>query len=304
MGYKKRWSPIKEVTDDSSQLEWCLAHPPVPGTTFPMDERFIEIAKAVRIGDKCGAQVVLTTDGLIAKIYDPLYYDFYDDFFRDSRIDVVDYADRDYITEAAAYSELRNTLFPGSIMPAYHGSWTLNVPILDNDRGKSREVRLIIMEHVTGTSMLDLDPSSLACHERENIMIKLIEADVALHFSGVRHDDLEPRNIVLSLSNTSKTYEDGSFRLCIIDFATCALSKDNGRKGPTPKAHNPLFYWVGRTLWSDWGWLPPRGEAADWMWKTWGNGGKNGKYVVAKRDPNSKLGKPVHWSGRTRKGSK
>jgi hypothetical protein len=30
------------------------------------------------------------------------------------------------------------------------------------------------------------------------------------------------------------------------------------------------------------------------MWKTWGNGGEDGKYVVVERDPDSRLGKPKH----------
>jgi serine/threonine protein kinase len=259
-----------------------------------MDERCIEIAKTIRIGDNCGAQVVLTTDGCIAKIYDPLYYDFHNDYYRGSRTDVMDWADKDYITEAAVYSELCDTPFPGSIMPAYHGSWTLNVPILNNGNEQAREVRLIIIEHISGTSMLNIDPSSLSSHERSVIMIKLIEADVALRFSGVRHKDLEPRNVILSLPETSKVYDDGNFRLCIIDYASCALSKDSDRKGPIPEVHNPLFYWVGQAWWSDWGWLPLGDEAANWMWEVWGDGGKDGKYVVAERDPQSQLGDPFH----------
>jgi serine/threonine protein kinase len=259
-----------------------------------MDERCIEIAEGVRVGDDCGAQVVLTTDGFIAKIYDPLYYKFYCDLFPDTKREVAAAADVDYITETAVYTELCDTLFSGDIVPAYHGSWTLDVAIFNNGREQLREVRLIIMEHVSGISMLDLDPDSLTCHEREEIMIKLIEADMALRFSGVRHDDLEPRNVVLSLSDTSKTYEDGSFRLCIIDYACCALSIYETRKGPVPEVHNPLFYWVGSDLWSDWGWLPPDEEAVDWMWEVWGNGGKNGKYVVAERNPKSRLGSPLY----------
>jgi hypothetical protein len=30
-------------------------------------------------------------------------------------------------------------------------------------------------------------------------MTKLIEADINLRFSGVRHDDLEPRNVMLAI---------------------------------------------------------------------------------------------------------
>jgi hypothetical protein len=123
-------------------------------------------------------------------------------------------------------------------------------------------------------------------------MIKLIEADIDLHFSTVRHDDLESRNVMLSTSDSSTTSSDGNLRLCILEFACCGLSKDQGREGPDPLVRNPLHYWVGQSWYSDWGWLPPREKAVEWMWKTWGNGGEDGKYVVVERDPKSRRGKP------------
>jgi hypothetical protein len=40
------------------------------------------------------------------------------------------------------------------------------------------------------------------------------------------------------------------------------------------------------------GWLPPEGKAIEWMRETWGNGGKEGKYVVVEKDPDDKFGRP------------
>jgi serine/threonine protein kinase len=288
MGYCKAYRPVPETPDGTSQLDWCLANPPAAGVTHEADERPILISGAVRVGKACGPQVVLTADGFVAKIYDPLYYKFPAGCWSN----VTDSADRDYITEAAVYSELLGTSIQDSIMPMYHGSWTLRVPLQTDGEEQFREVRLILMEYVPGKSMLDIDPLTLDERERDNVMTKLIEADIALRFSGVNHLDLEPRNVMLSMQDSSTDFADKDLRVCIVDFACCRLSKDRGRTGPSPRVHNPLHYWAGQAWYSDWGWLPPREEAVEWMWKTWGNGGEDGKYVVVERDPDSRLGKP------------
>jgi hypothetical protein len=288
MGYRKGYRPVPETPDGTSQLDWCLANPPAPGITHEADERPIEIAGAIRVGEACEAQVVLTADGFVAKIYDPLFYKFPGDRWSN----VTDSTDRDYITEAAAYSELLGTSIQGSIMPMYHGSWTLSVPLQTDREKQFREVRLILMEYVHGKSMLDVDPLTLDERERENIMTKLIEADINLRFSGVRHDDLEPRNVMLAIPDAPTQFSDQSFRLCIIDFAYCALLKGHDRVGPHPLVRNPLHYWAGDMRYTGMGWLPPEGKAIEWMRETWGNGGKEGKYVVVEKDPDDKFGRP------------
>lgn len=297
MGYEKGgWSSyIPELTGPISQFDWCIAHPPQPGKTHVYEERRIEIAQVLRGGEACGAQTVLTADGFVAKFYDPMYYKFYDGILPGDKTDVTAYADRDYIREAAAYTELCDTPVYGEITPTYHGSWSMNIPIVAEvaeENLSTREVRLIIIGYISGTSMQALDTENLTWEERENIMIKVIEADIDLRFVGVRHDDFEPRNIMLSLPKGINTYDTDDLRVCIIDYAISFLSKDKGRKGPVPEVHNPLFYWTGADLWSDWGWLPPWKEATDWMWTIWGSGGKDGKYLAVERDPDSRLEKP------------
>jgi serine/threonine protein kinase len=294
MGYWTGCRPVLEVPGGSSQLDWCLANPPAPGITHEADEQSIEISSTIRIGEGYGAQLILTTDGLVAKIYDPLYYKFQEHSDSNEKINVTDSADRDYITEVAAYSEFLGTPIAGSITPIYYGSWTLSIPYQSDGEEEFREVRLILIEYVSGTSMLDVDPSTLSERERENVMTKLIEADVALRFAGVSHEDLEPRNVMLSMQATSKDFADKNLRICIIDFACCWFPKDEygGDGRPPDRMHNPLHYWAGQSWYSGWGWLPPREEAVEWMWKTWGNGGEEGKYVVVERDPKSRLGKP------------
>ncbi|KAF1917636.1 hypothetical protein BDU57DRAFT_513989 [Ampelomyces quisqualis] len=287
---------IPEVTYDVPQRDWCLAHPPAPGITHEEDVRSIEIAKAIRVGENCSAQLVLTADGFVAKVYDPLYYTWHDPE-NPWNLDVAAYADRDYITEAAAYSELCDTKFPGDITPTYHGSWTISIPTGSNGIESFRDVRLVIMENIHGVSMQNLDPTTLTGRERENIMARLIEADIDLRFSGVVHEDLMPRNVMLSLLDSSQKYLDGGFRLCMIDFEACEFPKDENGTGPAPRFHNPLFYWIGQQWWIDWGWLPKEEEAYEWMWNMWGNGGNEGKYVVVHRDPESSFWQPI-WPRR------
>jgi hypothetical protein len=64
------------------------------------------IKDTVRIGDDCGAQLILTEKSQIAKIYDPLYYAFYHADAPELKIDITAQADCDYAIEAAAYTEL------------------------------------------------------------------------------------------------------------------------------------------------------------------------------------------------------
>jgi hypothetical protein len=88
--------------DRETQLQWCLSHPPVPGTMISQDIRDISIVKPICVGDSCGAQVVLTSEGLVAKFFDPLYYNFENkDLYE--KANVTASADKDYVAETAAY---------------------------------------------------------------------------------------------------------------------------------------------------------------------------------------------------------
>ncbi|OAL02304.1 hypothetical protein IQ06DRAFT_292994 [Phaeosphaeriaceae sp. SRC1lsM3a] len=293
MGYWEYGHNPPKVTGNLSHFDYCIAHPPEPGRKHPEDERYIEIAKVLRGGEACGAQTVLTADGFVAKFFDPMYYDFNDGYWPGEKTNVTGYADKHYITEAGAYSELSRTSVYGSITPIYYGSWTTNVSVIVDGLEKTREVRLVMVEYIPGTTMFDMDPRELTGKERENIMIKVIESKIDLLFVGVRHEDFEPRNIMLSLPDGSDTYEIDDFRLCVIDYAQCDLLKDDGPPNvPVAEVHNPLFYWSGQDRWSKWGWLPPRCEAQDWMWSIWGNGGRDERYLKVERDPQSRLAKP------------
>lgn len=288
---------------DISQLDWCLAHPPEPGYTDVNDKRNIILEASIRTGEQNGAQVFLTNDGLVAKIYDPLYYPLFDSFWTSEKLDVTADANNDYAIEVAAYSEFQGTPFQGSIMPEYHGSWSTEVATNVNGQQHLREVRMILLEHIVGTRMMDINPDELKREEKENIMSKMIEADTDLRLAGLQHDDLEPRNVMLSIPSqleSSKSdvldnasFDDPGLRVCIVDYGRSCVARLVGKKLPEPGRFNPLFRWAGTDIYSQYGWLPPFKEAMDWMWEKWGDGGSDGKYVKVQRDLDDPLGPPM-----------
>lgn len=290
-----------------SQFEWCLDHPPSTGSTNPQQKREVTFTKGIRTGRQCGAQVLLTDDGLVAKIYDPLHYGFYDideetgaSFGPKLRIDVAAAADHDYSAEANAYSAMIDSGVQGDVMPTYHGSWTFEVGTVVGGEEYKREVRMILVEYVVGVSMVDIDPYYLNDEQKENILSKALEAETDLRIAGINHFDFEPRNIMVIPPSQYKTpkgclydsasFDDPDLRVCIIDFAMSTV-----RKKPVPeKRRNPLFFWAGYQPWAEDDWCPDDGEeVADWMWETWGNGAKAEKYVPVTRDMEDARWRPL-----------
>ena len=301
-GRKYRDSGASEflVPGEVTQLEWCLKHPPKPGSTDVSETRNIVFKASIRTGDQRGAQVLLTENGLVAKIYDPLYYSFIDKEWSDEKLDVATEADQDYTIEAAAYSALQGSNLQGNIMPTYHGSWTTEIRTIIDGQQHLRDVRIILLEHVDGTVMMDIDPDSLTQGERENVMCKVIEARTDLKLADLQHNDFEPRNIVLSPRSSraqsapgleTTTLDCPDLRVCIIDYGRSYVAKTTTVKDVY---RNPLFDWAGGDIYCQYGWLPPREEATDWMWEMWGNGGRDGKYVKVERDLDDILGQPVY----------
>ncbi|KAI8931007.1 hypothetical protein NX059_012018 [Plenodomus lindquistii] len=284
---------------DASQLDWCLSHPPDTGGALTSEYRPIQVDGLIRTGGDCGAQILLVDDGLIAKVYDPLFYQFHFDYDwappkHPQKRNVTLQADRDYMGETAAYVALVEAGHVGTIAPVFHGSWIINVPVEVEGLRRLRPVHMILMEYVIGTAMLDIKPQDLTEAERENIMHKVVEAETDLVIAGVSHADFEPRNIILSPpsspltperdSTDSTAFADPDLRVCIMDFALCTVYPR--MEGEPFRYRNPLFEWIDNDIWSDYGWLPPTEEAGQWMWRMWGDGGKDGKYVAVKEGAN------------------
>lgn len=282
---------LREVVHDAelrtlTQVELCLAHPPMEGETAEGPPRDLQVTGAIRVGDDGGAQLVVCRldDGpaeYVAKIYDPLYYGFSDRMWRDQPRDVADEADKDYCREVAAYLELDDQL-GGREVPKYHGSWTFQMPLdhLPPDGPASRDVRMVLMERIRGRALVDVKPDPHPEVVRLDIVARIAEALERVTFAGVRHGDFSQRNIMLrdgdAASATGRV-------VVIIDFNCATVTRLDDFEENYGSAHetfekprSPLTAWWDGGLYGGFGeWLPPSWEQRlrplqEWPWERWG----------------------------------
>lgn len=174
-----------------------------------------------------GAQVVMChidsdkQHVLAAKIYDALYYSYFDDW---GPVDVTWNADRDYSKETAAYERLHPAGLEG--VPRYYGSWTFEVAV-PNHPGVVRNVRMALMEYVEGISMLPLletgEHRLFSDAERLRIMARLMELQARMVGLGLRTIDMAPRNVVLTDPKSEAWVERGEMAVFIVDFGTVSI---------------------------------------------------------------------------------
>lgn len=244
-----------------TQFDYCLAAPPLEGVTNDQETSSFTIIEEVAVRDGRDAQVVLISSGLVAKIYDPLYYPSY---HQDTpiRVDVVELAERQYSREAAAYEELDDR-FGGTIIPKYHGSWTFDIAVDTPSGIRKRPVRLVLIEFIEGLTMFQLKPDQLSEEERSNIMVKVIEAEVAVAHHGVVQADFAPRNFLCS----GNVLKSPNLRVVLFDFDRSTILRLGGLRRPDPEKLpiSPIVRnWGGAHEFSV-DWLPhPPGE---WLWK-------------------------------------
>ncbi|KAK9320248.1 hypothetical protein V1517DRAFT_310026 [Lipomyces orientalis] len=128
-------------------LERCILHPPRPGSfgTTTVDLKIVEHIQVVNVHPP-ESSLPPCNIPLMAKIYDPLYYDHEQD-----DADPFLCVDRAYCHETAAYKALPE--LQGTIMPRYYGSYSFDLPASD---ATTRSVRMILIEVVTGSCMQQL----------------------------------------------------------------------------------------------------------------------------------------------------
>src|SRR5271168_2955192 len=241
-------------------VQRCLLHPPLTGV-FTSGVAELEIVRLVRAGDQHGAQLlavrVLTSThdlpsdtDLLAKLYDPLYFDHEQD-----DADPFLCVDRAYTHESAVYTKIAD--FQGSTIPKYYGSFSLLLPV---DHMHSREVRLILIEYVPGIDMQNLSPSNFTKSERQAIMKAIIDSETALYNRDIVHRDIHPRNVLI-LSQPS----DHARKVVLVDFGLSRTSRS-----PFPEWEerylpgipiSPMLRWIKPREWFD-GWV-------DWDWEAW-----------------------------------
>lgn len=254
-------------------LERCLLHPPLPGS----DRRhavLMEITATIRVGDDQCAQLAAvqvlnvtpttihglpTNQTLVAKLYDPLYFDHEQD-----DADPFLCVDRDYSHETAAYTALSK--LQGTVIPKYYGSYSLEIPV---DATNKRFVRLILIESIPGTSMQQLDPVGFSQLERQIIMKAVIDAESLIYAHDVQHKDIHPRNIIV-LGNFEPSH---SRKVVLIDFGKSIVGRSRFPEDPMEERQylqgipiTPLLRW--NEAW--WPYLQTSfGAWIDWDWQPW-----------------------------------
>jgi hypothetical protein len=93
---------------------------------------------------------------IVAKAFDPLYFPPITTASRNGiRLDVVSLADKQYAHEAAAYIEIHGSREEHSVVddstPKFYGTFTSTTK--DPNSAKTRQVRIVLLEYVEGTSL-------------------------------------------------------------------------------------------------------------------------------------------------------
>jgi hypothetical protein len=274
------------VSDDYlssvTQSQHVLSHPFRDTPTPPMPKTAdLTVIRPLDIGNSRGAQVLLCSARqashtqpftAVAKIYDPLYYSFSASLAMGTPVDVVWRAESDYSKEAAAYEHLNEVHLSGGFAPKYFGSWTFTLPLKVSNKIHQRSVRLVLMEYIDGTSMLNVfaqnrgpyqerDAFHLDLGYRLEVLARLLDGVVRQSHAGLGQRDLAPRNVMLSPPPQQHSGQiKPPSRIVLLDYNNSLVYKKskktpgwtNTRKLPI----NPMQYFWNDSL--DFaGWMPP-----------------------------------------------
>ncbi|CAN6648607.1 hypothetical protein TRVA0_023S00870 [Trichomonascus vanleenenianus] len=102
---------------------------------------------------------------MVAKVYDPVFMDDEGGLFDSFHV-----ADEHYTHEVRAYEELSE--FQGGLIPKFYGSFSLDIPVTDE---QTRAVRLILLEHIEGNTMEELGVQSFSQKERQRMMKAVVD---------------------------------------------------------------------------------------------------------------------------------
>lgn len=272
---------------DKRATERAGRRQPSPGDgATPRRDRPADHQHAHICGGADGAQVVICsitpdkkTAGqpfqVVAKIYGPLYYNF-KQWIAHAPRDVVTEADMDYSREAAAYKYLQEMGQTGSFAPTYYGSWTFVLPITSRGKTHTRPVRLILIEHLGGTSirgsLIRNDPECEgkdAFHYPEEYRLEVLALAMDGHVrqlhSGIDQLDFADRNVMLAPGQPGRnapTVVAGLSlpRVVLVDYNAAIVYTQSNRGRPPhmdwPRPCNPMLYFWDESMDDFGGWVP------------------------------------------------
>lgn len=276
--YHYTWArgQMKKDIEERHPLQLCLENPPAAGTPGQETLR-LKIKQPIRVKDLNNSQVVqveilhretrgsesmlpASTDGvsIVAKFYDPLYYD-YDEVQADPFAN----CDAAFAHETNAYHHLRQVW--GTVVPRFYGSYSADVPLPD-DPSRTRPVRTILYEYVPGTTLDHTEREDYSTSQRQAIMSEIMDCHSVLWQMDVGHGDLHPRNIIVLSANEGERAET---RLIDLNMAVIGRRADRDGHAPTPRREPRSVIakdWFDedlRDIMLDFAWL------VDWEWNEW-----------------------------------
>ena len=283
------------------QEELCTSRQPREGHTLFENEELFTITSTLRTGG-FGAQIVVVNHEMVAKIYDPLFYDDDSEGYENP----LWRADKSYSREAAAYEQLQKSKDISDIVPAFYGTWTFNIDTTIMQGGVATEatrgVRMILIEHLKGQCMMDVDAHTLLEPIRTSILKQCLEAYIRVSQAGVSHGDLSPRNIMIlgSVSNPS----DVRVKLIDFDVATVydhpnykfpenAVNRENFSRKWSPKLPSPVVMFFRKMAeFSCEGWCPDEDRGSDqWLWQ---NYAEDDRYATVQWNRNERFARPIY----------
>ncbi|CAO2650093.1 Nn.00g013850.m01.CDS01 [Neocucurbitaria sp. VM-36] len=302
-GYITEHPPAQENWEALSQTDYCLACPPLEGQTHSEQKQTLTITSTIRTGYDRGAQLVVVNNSMVAKIYDPLYYNGTDEC--GYKEDVVLHADSDYSCEAAAYTQLQKSQGAKDVTPSFHGTWTIKVETLVGKIGQQnthrRHVRLILMEWLRGESMDNVRAVYLRRPVRSLILKNVLHAEAIISNAGIQHNDFCPRNTVILSDDydTNIPVKDIQIQVKVFDFNVATAidhpryhCPDYSEKARLfkckwrPRLPSPILRHFGRmNEFAAVGWCSDTRRGPDkWMWKHFRN---DERFVPVIWDPNA-----------------
>ena len=278
-----------------SQIGHCLADSVEDAPFDSKTKKELIITSLIRVGSSRGAQLVVVNDDMVAKIYDPLYYNEYEGRWKQ---DVVKRAHDDYVREAVPYDKLRTSTAAAQITPAFYGAWSTSITTpIDDVNTKDRIVRLILIERLHGQCMRYINPLELRKKVRSKALMKVLDAETVLFEAGIRHCDFHPRNIIMDIPAGLNP----AIKVHIVDFGQSEIIKlEGGGKWLTKlkeeypgRICSPLVrFYGGMMKFSAYGWCSFEDmEAEKWLWRHYKT---DKRYFPVRWDPEDPFKEPEY----------
>ena len=132
------------------------------------------------------------------------------------------------------------------MVPKFYGSFTLEVP---TEYGRSRSVRLILIQFIDALPMIQLNPKDFSIEDRKHIIKRVIDAESATFARSIRHGDIHVRNFLVRDAPNNPP-------VVLVDFGLAEFSR------PRPSQY-PVWWHSQRTIHRLFE------ELIDWDWLSW-----------------------------------